>query len=316
MISLFKKLQIHASNNNGRLITREITILKKCKAVRFECEFGHRWEVITNKALLSNWCPECNGSKLKRNTIEDMKELAEERGGRCLSSQYINTESKLLWECSEGHQWRSNAHSVKNKGSWCPTCKSEKQKNTIEDMHVLASKRGGKCISTEYILNNVPLEWECEFGHNWFAQPSNITTGEWCPTCKKESEKLTIEEMHELAEVNNGKCLSKEYVDSGTKLKWECSEGHIWEAIPRNIKHLGAWCPTCAGNKKKTIEEVRLVAKERGGRLLSKEYINQKQKLKWKCKEGHVFEKPLGKVLHRDEWCSKCRKSHKMQNVA
>ena len=56
--------------------------------------------------------------------------------------------------------------------------------------------------------------------------------------------KLTIEEMRMLASVKGGKCLSNDYVNLKTKLIWECSKGHTWEATPANIKK-GSWCRIC-----------------------------------------------------------------------
>ncbi|PKP58873.1 MAG: hypothetical protein CVT88_06570 [Candidatus Altiarchaeales archaeon HGW-Altiarchaeales-1] len=95
--------------------------------------------------------------------------------------------------------------------------------------------------------------------------------------------KITIEDMQKLAESKRGKCLSTEYVNALTKLKWMCKEGHTWEAIPKCIKS-GHWCPYCAGNAKLTIEDMQELAKNNGGKCLSTEYINTRTKLKWQCK--------------------------------
>lgn len=306
----------HAKLNDGRVITKEITFLKKCKSVKFECSVGHRWEIVAPRALTSLWCPECNGTKVQRNTIEMMQEIAIERGGKCLSKKYINSETKLKWECSEGHTWNSTPHTVKNKKSWCPTCKANKQKNTLEDMHKLAKANNGKCLSKEYVLNNVNLVWECSEGHVWENQPANITMGQWCPTCSKENEKLTIKEMKEIAKQRDGKCLSKKYKDNKTKLKWECSKGHQWMAAPNLVKHHNSWCPVCAGNMKKTTFDIMKVAKKFGGKVLSKKYINSKEKLKWRCSEGHVFYKSYSHVAHRGQWCPHCRKSKQIKNAS
>ena len=45
---------------------------------------------------------------------------------------------------------------------------------------------------------------------------------------------LSIEEMQNIASNKKGTCLSTKYIDANTHLKWECSEGHIWEATPGN----------------------------------------------------------------------------------
>jgi hypothetical protein len=245
-----------------------------------------------------------------------MREIAIERGGKCLSKEYVNSETKLKWKCSEGHKWEATPHSVKSKKSWCQKCKSNSQKNTIEDMQRLASKNGGKCLSKKYVLNNVNLLWECSKGHRWKNQPANITMGQWCPKCSKDAEKLTLKEMKRLASINGGKCLSTEYIDIKTKLKWECAEGHQWMGLPASIKHHDSWCPVCAGNMKRTIKDVKAIAESYGGKLLSKKYTNSKEKLKWKCSEGHVFYKTTSHVVHRGQWCPTCSKSQSFKKVA
>ena len=46
--------------------------------------------------------------------------------------------------------------------------------------------------------------------------------------------------MNRRAGTKNGKCLSTQYINSKTKLLWECAEGHQWEAAPGDIKQ-GHW---------------------------------------------------------------------------
>ena len=70
-----------------------------------------------------------------------------------------------------------------------------------------------------------------------------IAAGHWCATCA--DTRLTIEEMHRTAHKNLGHCLSTEYVNSQTKLLWECSERHQWWASPNNIR-MGKWCRICS----------------------------------------------------------------------
>jgi len=108
------------------------------------------------------------------------------------------------------------------------------------------------------------LIWECGEAHRWETAPGNIISGNWCPECAG-TRKKSITEMHELAKKRNGKCLSKNYINCSTKIKWECAEGHKWEAIPSSINR-GIWCPDCAGSRKKTIKEMHEIAKSRNGK--------------------------------------------------
>ena len=61
-------------------------------------------------------------------TIEEMQGIASRRGGKCLSNKYKNNQSKLLWECSKGHQWEAIPTNIQ-KGKWCPTCYREGRVN-------------------------------------------------------------------------------------------------------------------------------------------------------------------------------------------
>ncbi|MCP4130769.1 MAG: hypothetical protein GY754_07290 [bacterium] len=292
-------MQEIAKARGGKCLSEKfIDVVTKLK---WECKEGHTWEAIPASVKGGSWCKKCVHNKNKL-TIEEMREIAKDRGGKCLSNTYINEKSKLKWECKEGHSWESTPDSVK-RGSWCAEC-AGKKKLTIEEMKRIAKKRGGKCLSGTYISRTSKLKWQCKEGHTWEAVPSNIITGQWCPVCAINKSKMTIEEMRNLAKARGGKCLSKEYITSEVKLKWQCKKGHTWETAPVNVKR-GAWCAECAGKKKLTIEEMRRMARKRGGRCLSKEYIDTGTKLKWECKEGHTWETAPSSI-RTGTWCPEC----------
>lgn len=53
-----------------------------------------------------------------------------------------------------------------------------------------------------------------------------------------------FERISNLAKERGGITLSDKYIDSHTKMDFECSHKHTWSATPRNIKG-GSWCPQC-----------------------------------------------------------------------
>ena len=57
-------------------------------------------------------------------------------------------------------------------------------KNSLEEMISIACDRGGKCISNVFVNTKTHLLFECKYGHQWKAIPSNIKRGTWCPKCK------------------------------------------------------------------------------------------------------------------------------------
>ena len=102
--------------------------------------------------------------------------------------------------------------------------------------------------------------------------------------------KLTIEyvkaKTKEIAE--DYECLSNEYVNNSTKLKFQCNREHIffmgWASFQQGIR-----CPYCAGNAKKNIEEIREYIELFGYKCLSNIYVNAHTKLKIQCDKGHIY---------------------------
>lgn len=228
-------------------------------------------------------------------TINDMLELAS-KNGKCLSTEYQNSKTKLKWQCSKGHIWDAVP------GHWCPEC-TGLLRGTIDKMKRIAKENGGECLSEDYKNSSTKLKWQCSEGHIWEAKPSGIKSGCWCPVCGG-TKRHTILEMQQVALLKGGKCLSQSYKDNKTKLKWQCEKGHIWEARPNNIM-VSSWCPTCSSNPKYTIKDMQDIAQQKGGKCLSDNYIDGRTKLTWKCSSGHIWEsRPIN--ITRGSWCPLC----------
>lgn len=285
--------------------------------LRWKCAAGHEWEAPPMRIKnAGGWCPQCAGETRReqsstRLTIEIMRQIASSRGGECLSGTYASAHSKLRWKCAEGHEWEATPSNIRNNKSWCPACVGV-AKLTIESMREIARAHGGKCLSETYVSVKTKLRWKCVEDHEWEAIPSHIKgKGSWCPICAGKA-KHTIEEMHELAISRGGECLSDEYVDANTKLRWKCAKGHKWEAVPSSVKNQGTWCPVCGGSQKLTIEEMHALASVRGGKCLSDEYANMHTKLRWRCAEGHEWDAASGHIKHRKQWCPTCSGTQKL----
>jgi len=54
---------------------------------------------------------------------------------------------------------------------------------TIEEIHEVAAKRGGKCLSKTYKNTRVKLLWQCKYGHRWKSSYKVVGSGSWCPKC-------------------------------------------------------------------------------------------------------------------------------------
>lgn len=56
--------------------------------------------------------------------IEDMREAAAFRGGKCLSADMARGDlyTRLEWECHDGHVFKASPYTVLKAGHWCPVC--------------------------------------------------------------------------------------------------------------------------------------------------------------------------------------------------
>ena len=116
---------------------------------------------------------------------------------------------------------------------------------------------------------------------------------------------MTLSDAQEAARAHRGRCLSQQSHGTMTKLAWECEKGHVWEALPSNIIYHREWCPECAGNKRGSLEQMKVLAETHGGQCLSNEYIDSRTPLLWACSNGHQWKAQPVSVSY-GHWCSEC----------
>jgi hypothetical protein len=243
---------------------------------------------------------------MRKLSIVAMMALARSRGGRCLSTFYVNSVVPLLWECANGHRWRAFPASIR-KGTWCPDCAGVRP-GTLEQMKAIAKSRSGTCLSVHYRNTATKLEWRCSAGHEWSATPLQVKKGHWCPSCARVAP-LTLPILQRIAAQKGGRCLSLAYVNSSHPVRWKCAAGHEWLARASSIR-AGSWCPACAHNQRLRLEEMREIARERGGICLSTTYKNGSTPLLWVCKFGHHWKAAAANVKsgsrRKGSWCREC----------
>jgi hypothetical protein len=130
---------------------------------------------------------------------------------------------------------------------------------------------------------------------------------------ERQRKKYTIGDMEAAAQDHEGGCLSAEYANMSTRLRWRCKNGHEWEATPFSVIHGGTWCPSCAmqaQHKGAAIEYFHELAADRGGECLSWSYRSAHDLLEWRCSKGHVWSASAAHVK-RGSWCPICAKSSK-----
>ena len=196
--------------------------------------------------------------------INIANKIAKNRGGRCLSTKYINNHTGLIWECSQRHQWDVSLHNVKDNENWCSYCVGLRLKDGLKLAQQIANNKNGKCLSINYVNNKIKMSWQCKEEHIWKSSLNSVMSNDqWCPKCapKLISEKKRLQNGLEIAQQiskeKGGKCLSVEYINTSTKMLWKCGDGHVWEVALHNIKYGDTWCPKCSSKRRrKTMKQI------------------------------------------------------------
>lgn len=176
--------------------------------------------------------------------IRQFHQIAKRNNGVFLDEIYLGVDHEYNFICMLGHHFKKRGARIKE-GAWCPQC-AKNAAGSYNKVAAFALKKGGKLLSTSYQGALINLDWQCAKGHTFSQRPTNILTmGTWCPKCATNNPP-NINEIAQLADARGGKLLSTTYVNSKTKLNWECRYGHQWPALYSNIKK-GRWCPTCGG---------------------------------------------------------------------
>lgn len=134
--------------------------------------------------------------------LEELKEIAISKGGKCLSKYWFGANEYHDFVCSEGHFFKATPNKIKGtpkraKGTWCPKCKykhlpQNQVKYSKKDLDDLALERGGpgsKCLSSKYTGYHQKYKWQCTKGHVFYARFDSIKgypskpKGTWCKKC-------------------------------------------------------------------------------------------------------------------------------------
>lgn len=117
------EMQTLAHSHGGRCLSTEYLGVNRKHL--FECAKGHRFET-TPKSMKAQgaWCWTCSyqerGLK-RRKPVDDIKDIAAQRGGQLLEVRYANWRALVTLRCQCGHEWETDAAGVRQ-GRWCPHC--------------------------------------------------------------------------------------------------------------------------------------------------------------------------------------------------
>lgn len=235
----------------------------------------------------------------ERKELQIIKEIAESKGGKLLSTVYVDCEKNLEFVDKEGNFFKKPAIRIK-KNEWSPFENGRVMNNPeyhLNRIRKIVESKGGKLISTEYINSNIKLELEDKNSMRFFMSARDLSRNHWSPY--EQNRVMNDPEYHldilkRIAESKGGKLISTEYLGAKVKLEFEDSKKRRFFMTPDDVKGKeGRWSPFESGNVYNNPEYhlniLKEIAKKRGGKVISKNYVSARTKMEFEDRDKNRF---------------------------
>ena len=252
-------------------------------------------------------------------TIDDAIELAESRGGKCLSSNYFNPNRKLNWECYIGHKFSSTFSSVFYNGTWCAKCvvyvSEEICRNIFETLFETKFIKcrpewlGGLELDGYHEELNIAFEYDGK-QHHKFMKHFHKTEDDFKAQQARDAEKDMLCEKEGIILIRIPYTVRNP--DIADYIRNQLIEKDI--EIPNDIEiDYKMFTDIYTPNINK-YQRVKKIIEDRGMELLDDVYISSHDKMRIKCAKGHIFER-VPDTIYVVEGCPECRKRNTLEGV-
>jgi hypothetical protein len=257
--------------------------------LRIRCADGHEWDVSGNNLMhRGSWCPECRhkGERITRAIFEatfrtefpkcNPSWLASATGRRLELDGYGET-LQLAFEYQGPH------HFTEDNVKATDTLKREAcMKHGVRLVEIEAIKRP---FPPESVLAKVAAALQ---NNGFSVTPILPATDVFA---------RELEALRQLASQKGGTLVTKTFCGSEPH-EWQCGnpDHPTWLAEPWRVRR-GAWCPSCAGNRKLGIDGLRAWGETVGLELLDTDYRGTKALYEWRCKKTrHTIRRSRGNI--------------------
>lgn len=221
-------------------------------------------------------------------SIDLVREDFEKEGYKLLSKKYKDNQQKLEYTCPKGHRHSINWKNWHQFNQRCVYCAGNAKKD-IDFIRLEFEKEGYQLLATEYKNSKQKLDVICSNEHKFSINWSHWNLGQRCKFCYKKKPRYdtkSIEEVRRSFEREGYTLLTKEYNNNSQKLKFICTNNHRHE-ISFKKWNIGQRCGYCDISSKKDISFIKEEFKKEGYTLISKNYKDNRKKLKFICPKGH-----------------------------
>lgn len=197
---------------NGPLTAADITYGSKRK-VWWRCAKGHEWQASAgSRTIKDTGCPVCAGKRVcpGENDLASLfpkfaSQWHREKNGALRPEQVTpNSNRRVWWRCSLGHEWQAVVAARTSNGSGCPYCAGRKVLAGFNDLAtrepLLAKQWHPKLngsLTPEMVTpgSHRKVWWQCPDGHVWraviYSRSGPQKSG--CPICAGRDSKRWLE---------------------------------------------------------------------------------------------------------------------------
>lgn len=325
---------IHFIKENSDCIPLFNSFDKTTDKIKLRCSCGNEFITTFNtfKHKYKRQCDDCSKEKLRKNKAFDIlsieKFVEDNSDCKLLSTEYKNSDTKLLFECKCGNKFETSFNKFKTRNKrQCNDCGKkifhEKTSLSFEYVNDFV-KNNSNCelISDSVYDSNSILKFKCSCGKIFETSFNNFNSRNqrYCKDC---STKIRIKnfitpinEIIKYIEDNECKVLSKDILDVHTDIKIQCKCGNEFISNFANLKRR-KWC--CCDKCTKEFKSLeRLIPinkiKNRIGddfEIVSKFKGTHKPILLKHKKCGQTFETTIANFERNEKRCLCCDKTFK-----
>jgi hypothetical protein len=285
----------------------------------FECSLGHKFSnTFKHVEKRGQWCPICNkGSKSEeicRTTFEQIfgYEFRKVRPKWLRNSR--NRQMEIDGYCAElnfGFEYQGIQHFGKQ------IFKSSLEVRIADDelKAKLCKENGIFLFILDYRMDYSDFSKEIEKQANLFGlDTSSFDFNKQIDLHRAYIRDDRLPRLVELLRPKKITVLSTKWIGVNDSYEFRCEVcGHEWSAKGNhffNRRRVGG-CQKCsikkvAGSNRLDLKEMQDFANKYGGKCLSTEYGKIKQKYKFQCAEGHIFEDIYNNMKFRNTFCPDC----------
>lgn len=125
----YQQVKSFIEDQNYKLLSQDY--INNSTKLLIVCPRLHQYRATWTQFKRGNRCPYCSGNK--KFTYQQVKNFVEDQEHRLLSKEYVNTHTKFLVECNEGHQYWTT-QSYFQQGYRCPLCKESRGERQLYEL--------------------------------------------------------------------------------------------------------------------------------------------------------------------------------------